>query len=153
MNHRMFLLFGRSAPYPALSYWENFFGGHITFWRITIYGANAMNWAVNISTRWGWLCFTLPVPARLRTNARGERIRDWYIYLSPNATPWAATFYMGPNRSERIRARIRKLNFGHGFSTDARRQELRLLNEKYAYLHISESELEKYCESEKESEQ
>ena len=85
--------------------------GHITLRmfgkRITIFGLNAMHIAVNISpTRWGYVCFhppTLHWP--------------WYFYVSPNATPWASTYAIGPGVSkiEKAEAKLRKLEFGHNF--------------------------------------
>ncbi len=71
--------------YPALSFCENFLGGHIDIFNITIYGCNAMHWAVNISTRWGYICFRLP----LRCFGKWWPL---YFYVSPNATPSQATF-------------------------------------------------------------
>jgi hypothetical protein len=72
--------------YPSLSFAENFLGGHISIGPITIYGENAMHWAVNIRTkRWGWICFRLPVRC----------FGSWwpmYFYCSPNATPQKSTF-------------------------------------------------------------
>ncbi len=131
-----------------MSFWEKYFGGHVSFWGITIYGANAMNWAVNIETyrikNIGRICFTLPVLARWRKNSRGQRFWQWYFYLSPNCTPWASTFYRGSNKEERIRAEIRKLNFGHGFDSEKLRNELYALNHKYDYLRLSESDIEEY---------
>ena len=61
--------------------------GHVNIGPVTIYGANAMHWAVNISTRrWGYICFRLPLPC----------FGVWwglYFYVSPNGTPWAATYH------------------------------------------------------------
>lgn len=75
--------------YPALSWWENFMGGHVRIGKITIYGENAMHWAVNVRTkRWGYVCFRLPFRC----------FGKWwplYFYCSPNGTPWAATFKIG----------------------------------------------------------
>lgn len=53
---------------------------------ITIYGRNAMHWGVTIwlSGREEYLCFRLPFTSH----------GYWwplYCYLSPNATPWAAS--------------------------------------------------------------
>jgi len=137
-------VWGITKKYRSLSWFENFMGGHISFLGITIFGANAMNWIVNITTRWGYLCFTLPVLARWRENNRGQRFYQWYIYLSPNATPWACTFYRGSDKKEVIRAKIRKLNFGHGFSTTKHRAELYALNEKFGSFSISEMDVEQY---------
>lgn len=72
--------------YKSLSWWENFMGSHLSMGPVTIYGENAMHWAVNIRTnRWGYICFRLP----LRCFGRWWPM---YFYISPDATPWAATF-------------------------------------------------------------
>jgi len=72
--------------YRSLSWWENFMGGHVSFGPVTIFGENAMHWAVNIKTkRWGYICFRLP----LRCFGQWWPV---YFYCSPNGTPWAATF-------------------------------------------------------------
>lgn len=77
---------------------DQWFTGHVSFLRtrrdgparITIYGANAMHWAINVWTkRWGFVCF------HPTTRTFGGRW-PWYFYVSPNATPWAATFKIGP---------------------------------------------------------
>lgn len=68
---------------------ERFFGGHINFGPVTIYGRNAMHFAVNIRTRrWGFVCFRLPLFC----------FGKWwplYWYCSPDATPHRATFRLG----------------------------------------------------------
>jgi len=136
-------VWGINKRYKALSWWENFMGGHISFCGITIFGANAMRWAVNIKTkRWGYLCFTLPVLARWTERRDGSKYWQWYIYLSPNGTPWASTFYKGSNKEEEIRAKIRKYNFGHGFNTDEFKKELQALNDKFRWFRISEYDIE-----------
>lgn len=136
-------IWGIHKRYKSLSWFENFMGGHLSIGPITIYGANAMNWAVNIRTRrWGYLCFTIPCPARYRMTNRGERVYQWYIYLSPNGTPWASTFYRGSNKAEIIRAKIRKYNFGHGFSSEKLKDELYALNHKFDWFKINEYDLE-----------
>ena len=128
--------------YPSLSFWENYFGGHISIGPLTLYGRNAMNWAGHISTRrWGYICFTLPAIARFRRDRNGKLFYDWYIYLSPNATPWACTFYRGRSTNEKIRAQIRKLIFGHGFNTDKHKIELHAVNNKYHLFRIDDSEM------------
>ena len=72
--------------YKSLSFAENFLGGHVNIFNITIYGENAMHWGVTIRTkRWGYICFRLP----LRCFGRWWAL---YFYISPNATPNSATF-------------------------------------------------------------
>ena len=64
------------------------FRGHLNVGPITIYGRNAMHWAVNIRSKWGWICFRLP----FRCFGRWWPL---YFYISPNATPQDATFMLG----------------------------------------------------------
>ena len=74
--------------YPGLSFWENFTGGHISIGPITIYGENAMHWAINIKSKWGFICFRLPFRC----------YGIWwslYFYISPNGTPQESTFIIG----------------------------------------------------------
>ena len=101
-----------NKKYPGLSFWENFLGGHISIFNIIIYGENAMHWGVNISTnRWGYICFRLPFRC----------FGQWwplYFYVSPNATPWASTFYRGPESHQRAEAVNRRILYGHNFNTD-----------------------------------
>ena len=72
--------------YPALSFAENFLGGHMTIGPVTIFGENAMHLAINIKTnRFGYICFRLP----FRCFGRWWPL---YYYCSPNATPQDSTF-------------------------------------------------------------
>ena len=127
-------IWGVTKKYKSLNWFENFMSGHVNIGRhITIYGANAMNWAVNIYTkRWGYVCFTLPAFARFRKyHNSGKKYFEWYFYCSPNGTPWAATFYRGSNKDECIRAERRHARFGHNFNVIDQRvySELRKLND------------------------
>ena len=80
--------------YPGLGFWRNVFGGHMNIGPITIFGENAMRWAVNIKTkRWGYVCFRLP----FRCFGRWWPL---YFYCSPDGTPTSATFIIP--RHERI---------------------------------------------------
>lgn len=47
-----------------------------------------------------------------------------YFYISPNDQKWTSTFYLGPDKEERVRAKIRKEVFGHNF-------DVRGWNKKY----------------------
>ena len=88
--------------YPGLGFAENFLGSHINVGRVTIYGENAMHWGVTIYTKWfGYICFRLP----LRCFGKWWPL---YFYLSPNATPWASTFYIGPDKEQKQKARQRR---------------------------------------------
>lgn len=89
--------------------WWTFFGGHLNIGkRITIFGANAMHWSINIyNTRWGHIHIDIPTWNRI-TGKRG-----WKVYASPNGTPWACTWCIGTDKKENIRAKIRRYHFGH----------------------------------------
>jgi hypothetical protein len=104
---------------------EKHFGGHFTLGRLTVYGWNAMHVAVNYRTRrWGYICFHPPL-------YWCGRWWPWYFYLSPNATPWAATFALGPEFSteDRRKANTRRRRFGHGFDTVEHQEALYTLNQ------------------------
>ena len=101
-----------------------------------------MSWAVNIHTkRWGYICFNIPFLSKWR----------FHFYLSPNATPWASTYYFGHDqfgraKEERLRARIRKFNFGHGFKWEQEYDALHALNNKFSSLTIREFDIEQYSD-------
>ena len=85
-----------------------FIEGHLSIGPLTIFGLNAMHVALQLSTRWGYLCFH-----------PGWGQWPWTLYLSPVATPWASTFAAGPgiDRQQILLAPIRRALFGHGFDT------------------------------------
>lgn len=85
---RKYILFGEKPKYKGLSWWENFMSGHLTIGRVTIYGENAMHWAVNIKLKNTWMCFRLPL------RCFGEWM-PLYLYFSPNGTPTKATWKVG----------------------------------------------------------
>lgn len=91
---------------------KEFLSGHISIGNIKIYGRNAMHWGCNIYTKkYGYICFRLPFTDH----------KHWYplyLYFSPNATPWAATFMLGKKAfpDDWVKARIRYNCFGHNFS-------------------------------------
>lgn len=72
---------------------------------------SAMHGAMEFRTRrFGWVCFKPP------TRSYGK----WwpgFFYLSPNATPWAATLLIGRGytATEKRMAKIRHLLWGHGY--------------------------------------
>lgn len=72
--------------YPDLGFAENLLGGHVNLGRITVFGENAMHWAVNIRAAHGLLCFRLP----LRCFGRWWPL---YCYFSPDGTPNQATWW------------------------------------------------------------
>lgn len=114
-------------------------GGHINIGPVTIFGENAMCWVVQIRTKkWGCISFTLP------SISRSKRGWPYYIYFSPNSTPWASTFYRGGDKKEVIRAQIRKMNFGHNFDTDKYRKELYTLNNKFDWFVVGDYDISKY---------
>lgn len=107
-------------------FWQRHLGGHLSIGSLTIYGENAMHWGVNYWTkRWGYICFRLPFRC----------FGKWwplYFYLSPNATPWASTFYLGrghePGGSRSARRRLAA--FGHGFDAELHSAALHELNDQ-----------------------
>lgn len=82
--------------------------GHISIGNLTIYSRDtAMHGAINLYTKkYGYICLRLPY----------KKI-PFYLYFSPNGTPWAATFYIGrkSDREEWVKSRIRYSCFGHNF--------------------------------------
>lgn len=105
------------------------FGGHINLGRkVTIYGLNAMQWAINIRTkRWGIVCFRLPLPCF-------NKFPPLYFYVSPNGTPRASTFCIGRGKKQRQLARIRRKTFGHNFDSwndPILKEKLWKINDKY----------------------
>jgi hypothetical protein len=99
-------------------------GGHVSFRvlgrRVTIYGFNAMHVQFEVKTRrWGHVCFHPTVRCF-------GAWWPWKFYVSPNATPWASTFAIGPGLydSDRAGAILRRSRFGHNFDTEARREDM-----------------------------
>ena len=73
---------------------DRVFTGHLSWGPLTIYGANAMHWAINLRiTRLRTLCF------HPTTRTFGGRW-PWYVYLSPDCTPGAAYWGFGPGFRE-----------------------------------------------------
>ena len=73
---------------------DRVFTGHFNVGPVTIYGANAMHYAVNVRTGDGWICF--------RPTTGREGAWRWYLYVSPDATPGRAWWGTGPGfRGER----------------------------------------------------
>jgi hypothetical protein len=135
-------IWGIHKKYPALSWWENFMGGYISIGNLTIFGENAMHWAIEFRTKkYGYIVITLPV--RCFGKYWGS-----HIYFSPNGTPWACTYYKSlwkeDNKKEEIRARIRKLNFGHNFNTNLNRNDLRVINEKFEWFVVTDYDLKRF---------
>lgn len=107
-----------------MGFLERHLGGHVSIGRrIVIYGFNAMHVAVNIQTeRWGYICFH-PTVRCFGT------WWPWYFYVSPNATPWAATFAAGPGfDGERRLVAVRRRELGHNFDAESCRPELCRIN-------------------------
>ena len=102
--------------HKGLSWQENFLGGHVTIGRVTIYGCNAMHYAVNIqSKKYGWICFRLPLTCF-------GMFPPIYWYCSPNGTPSNSTYYTSIfenkyNRDKKkAQALLRKIHFGHNYN-------------------------------------
>lgn len=92
-----------------MGFWWTFFRGHLSLGNFTIFGANAMHWSITFHTnKYGYVHIDLPTFNRLIGKVK------WCVYVSPNATPWACTWYIGNKEpKEKIRAMIRKVHFGH----------------------------------------
>lgn len=91
---------------------SKYLGGHISIGPVTIFGLNAMHWGVSIHTkRFGFICFRLPLPCY-------NQFPALYFYVSPNGTPWAATFIIGGGKGykrDRLLAPIRRYRLGVTF--------------------------------------
>lgn len=140
-------MWGIHKKYKTMNWFENFMNGHLNIGsKITIFGENAMHWAICIRTKkYGTIVVTLPFKCF-------GKYWGCHIYFSPNGTPWACTYYKSlwkeNNWKEEIRAKIRKQNFGHNFNTDKYSEELRCLNNKFESLMITDYEMYKYKQSE-----
>jgi hypothetical protein len=81
--------------YPA-RWQDRLFRGHVTFgprWlNVTVYGANAMHWAINVRWRGEYWCF------HPTTRTFGGYWR-WKFYVSRDATPGSARIGFGPGFS------------------------------------------------------
>ena len=104
---------------------EKYLDGHITIKLfglvITIYGFNAMHVAVNIATETkGYVCFH-------PTMWCFGKWWPWYLYISPNATPWAATLIIGPGHGKKAKllAKIHRYKFGNELQSAETYTELR----------------------------
>ena len=88
---------------------ERKLGGHFDLGNITFFGFNSMHLTITIKTaRWGYICFQPPC-------WMNGRYWPWKFYVSPNGTPWASTFAVGPgiDEAEKVMSRIRRYLFGH----------------------------------------
>lgn len=64
-----------------MTFMQRHFGGHFNLGPITFYGYNAMHFAINIKSKWGWVCLKPPTYVF-------NRWWSWYFYISPDATPF-----------------------------------------------------------------
>lgn len=94
----------------------------LTRWPTTVYGVDtAMHGAVRLSTpRWGDL-----------TLEPGWGRVGWAVWLSPNGTPWASTWGIGPgflmhDPRDRQMVAVRRAIWGHGY--DSNRLDPQLLD-------------------------
>ena len=103
--------------------------GHFSTGNLTIYGDNAMHFGCHYWTKkWGYICFRLPMFCRIADKIKyGDRLcwMPLYFYLSPNATPWGATFMLGGRFSkiEKICSKLRKAKLGHNFTYDCENED------------------------------
>jgi hypothetical protein len=72
---------------------------HISIGNLTIFGDNAMHFGCHYWTnRYGYICFRLPMFCGISDKILyGDKLywKPLYLYFSPNATPWGATFLFG----------------------------------------------------------
>lgn len=108
----------------------NFFEKGVEFW-----------WGLIHIGRYRFLCFRFPT-----ITGRSNNNKRWYIYLSPNATPWACTWFIGSDKNEKIRARIRRLNFGLAYnpSDPDTYERLYTLNHKFHWFRIDEYDISQF---------
>lgn len=64
---------------------DRLFRGHVTVGPITLYGANAMHWAINVGALGHYWCFH-------PTTRTFGGYWPWYFYISKDATPQGACF-------------------------------------------------------------
>lgn len=91
------------------SRWQDkWFRGHVSWGPLTVYGANAMHWALNLKTPWGYLCF------HPTTRTFGTRW-PWSLYLSRDATPSIAAWAFGPgvDRQDKMALLLRRHGYCH----------------------------------------
>jgi hypothetical protein len=80
---------------PSRSFAENFLGGYMTIGPVTIFGENAMHWAVVTRLPGGFFSFRLPLRC----------FGDWwplYCFFSPDGTPANATRWFWGRRARRF---------------------------------------------------
>lgn len=101
--------------------------GYLSIGNFTIYGRHtAMRGAINLYTKkYGYICLRLPYYSKQHK----EKVH-FYLYFSPNATPWAATFMIGRKYSPEDWAlsRIRYNCFGHNFDIHGLDKEYNMTN-------------------------
>jgi hypothetical protein len=102
---------------------DNCLGGHISIGEFTIWGRNAMRWAITFRMKkYGYICFNLPfIPVY-------GKFTKFYFYISTNGTPGASTFYYGPSNIETKLSKLRKRAFGHGFDYYENEEDLYYIN-------------------------
>lgn len=118
MNNRNKLSVRTRLDLWQMKFFHKILGGHICLGPVTIYGLNAMQWGVSIRTKKGFIRFRLPLPCFFT-------FPPLYFYISPNGTPWAATYIIGGGKRlkrDRILAPLRRYRFGLHF--DAYNDEL-----------------------------
>lgn len=76
---------------------NRYLGGHLSLGPVTLYGHNAMRYAITVWCR----PLGLYLCARPSTPHRG-----WYFFASPNATPCAALVAFGPGIESYERERV-----------------------------------------------
>ncbi len=132
-------IWGIHKKHPGLSWWENFMGGHFSIGNLTVFGENAMHWAIEWrSKKYGIIVFAPPIKTF-------GQYWGWHLYFSPNATPWACTYYIGSNKAEKIRAKIRRWQLGHNFDTDKNWTILQTINHKFEWINVTRYDIDRFA--------
>jgi hypothetical protein len=102
---------------------------HKSIGNLTIFGDNAMHFGCHYWTKkYGYICFRLPIFCGIADKILyGDKLywKPLYLYFSPNATPWGATFMLGGRftRLEKLKAKERKIRLGHNFQYDSEKED------------------------------
>lgn len=95
--------------------------GHITIKNLTVFSKDtAMHGAIELYTKkYGFICLRFP-----------RKGFPFYLYFSPNGTPWASTFMLGrkAHKDDWVKSRIRYSCFGHNFDVHGWNVEYQMEN-------------------------
>jgi len=104
--------------------------GHFSIGNLTVFGDNAMHFGCHYWTKkYGYICWRLPIPCGITDKILyGDKLywEPLYFYLSPNATPWGATYVLGRRFTHRDKAKAatRRIQLGHNFQYDSENEDI-----------------------------